>query len=142
MPFSPGLDYVVASSAGQALPIESRDFHVETLGPLASLWARLRLMAFFKKKKYLKYQEFSLFSVGPKAERKRFTGFNQDTKNIGVVVDGDLVARSPGASLRLAGADDRVRLRRPTVEAASRRRSSSISTMRTPGPISPARSGA
>ena len=95
VPFSPGLDYIVAPSAGQALPIESRDFHVETLGPLASLWARLRLMAFFKKKKYLKYQEFSLFSVGPKAERKRFTGFNQDTRNIGVVVDGDLVANHP-----------------------------------------------
>ena len=49
----------------------------------------------FKKKKYLKYEEFSLFSVGPKAERKRFTGFNQDTANIGVVADGDLVARHP-----------------------------------------------
>ena len=136
VPFSPGLDYVVASSAGQALPIESCDFHVETLGPLASLWARLRLMAFFKKKKYLRYQEFSLFSVGPKAERKRFTGFNQDTRNIGVVVDGDLVANHP--SFSTVGRRRRPRrLRRPTVEAASRRRSSSISTMRTPGPISP-----
>ena len=52
-------------------------------------------MFFFKKKKYLKYKEFSLFSVGPKAERKRFTGFNQDTANIGVVADGNLVARHP-----------------------------------------------
>ena len=95
VPFSPGLDYIAVSSAGQALPIESRDFQVETLGPLASLWARLRLMALFKKKKYLSYQEFSLFSVGPKAERKRFTGFNQDTRNIGVVIDGDLVADHP-----------------------------------------------
>ena len=95
VPFSPGLDYIAVSSAGQALPIESRDFQVETLGPLASLWARLRLMALFKKKKYLSYQEFSLFSAGPKAERKRFTGFNQDTRNIGVVIDGDLVADHP-----------------------------------------------
>jgi hypothetical protein len=95
LPYSPGLNYVVAASGDAALPIESGDFRVERLGALSALWARLRLMAFFKKKKYLKYQEFSLFSVGPKAERKRFTGFNQDTANIGVVADGDLVSRHP-----------------------------------------------
>jgi hypothetical protein len=95
VPFSPGLTYVVAPSASAALPIKSRDFRVETLGVVPSLWARLRLMCFFKKKKYLKYDEFSLYSVGRKAERKRFTGFNQDTMNIGVVIDGDLVARRP-----------------------------------------------
>ena len=95
VPFSPGLHYVVAPSEGAALPIKSSDFRVETLGVLPSIWARLRLTFLFKKKKYLKYEEFSLFSVGPKAERKRFTGFNQDTMNIGVVADGDLVARHP-----------------------------------------------
>ena len=95
VPYSPGLNYVVVSSGDVALPIESADFRVEALGALSSLWARLRLALFFKKKKYLKYDEFSLFSAGPKAERKRFTGFNQDTMNIGVVVDGDLVARHP-----------------------------------------------
>ena len=52
-------------------------------------------MLFFKKKKYLKYPEFSLFSAGPKAERKRFTRFNQDTADIGFVIDGELVARHP-----------------------------------------------
>jgi hypothetical protein len=95
VPFSPGLNYIVAPSGSAALPIKSGEFRVETLGLLPSLWARLRLALFFKKKKYLKYNEFSLFSVGPRAERKRFTGFNQDTMNIGVVIDGDLVARRP-----------------------------------------------
>ena len=108
MPFSPGLNYVVAPSAGQTLPIESRDFHVETLGPLASLWARLRLMALFKKKKYLKYQEFSLFPIGPKAGRKRFTGFNQDTRNIARRDRRRSRRQPPGASLRVARADERV----------------------------------
>jgi hypothetical protein len=95
VPFSPGLDYVVASTGGAALTINSGDFRVETLGALPSLWARLRLAFFFKKKKYLKYDEFSLFSVGPKAERKRFTRYNQGMMNIGVVVDSDLAAKHP-----------------------------------------------
>ena len=95
VPYSAGLHYVVASSGVAPLPIKSGDFRVETLGVLASLWARLRLAFFFKKKKYLKYDEFSLFSVGPKAERKRFTRYNQGTMNIGVVADSDLAARHP-----------------------------------------------
>lgn len=95
VPFSPGLSYIVASRGSAALPIRSSDFRIEPLGVLPSLWARLRLMAFFKKKKYLSYDEFRLYAVGPKSERKRFTGFNQDTMNIGVVADGDLVATHP-----------------------------------------------
>ncbi len=95
VPFSPDLSYIVAPARSGALPIRSGDFRVEALSVLPSLWARLRLMFFFKKKKYLKYDEFSLYSVGPKSERKRFTGFNQDTANIGVVADGDLAARHP-----------------------------------------------
>ena len=94
-PFSPNLEYVVVSSVGAALSIESRDFRPETLGALPSLWARLRLAFFFRKKKYLKYDEFSLFSVGPKTERKRFTRYNQDWINIGVTVDSDLAAKHP-----------------------------------------------
>ena len=94
-PYSPKLEYVVVSREAKALPIESRDFRAEALGPLASLWARLRLAFFFKKKKYLKYDEFALFSVGPKAERKRFTRYNQDWINIGVTVDSDLAAKHP-----------------------------------------------
>jgi hypothetical protein len=95
VPYSPDLDYVVVSSGDAALPIESRDFRVEALGALPSLWARLRLAFFFRKKKYLKYDEFSLFSIGPKAERKRFTRYNQDWINIGVTVDSDLAAKHP-----------------------------------------------
>lgn len=95
VPFSAGLDYIVVPSGGGTLPIQSGDFRVETLGVARSIWARLRLMAFSKKKKYLKYDGFSLFSVGPKAERKRFTRFNQDSFNIGVVADGELVDRHP-----------------------------------------------
>ena len=95
VPFSPGLDYVIASNGGAELPINGDDFRVEMLGALPSLWARLRLAFLFKKKKYLKYDEFSLFSVGPKFERKRFTRYNQGTMNIGVVADSDLAARHP-----------------------------------------------
>jgi lipopolysaccharide biosynthesis protein len=95
VPFSPNLDYVIAPSRGVALSIKSGDFRVVPLGVLPSLWARLRLAFFFKKKKYLRYDEFSLFSVGPKAERKRFTRYNQDTMDIGVVADDDLVAEHP-----------------------------------------------
>ena len=95
VPFSPGLDYVVVSSGSVALSIESRDFRVETLGTLLSLWARLRLAFFFKKRKYLKYKEFSLFSVGRKTERQRFSRYNRDMTNIGATVDSDLAAKHP-----------------------------------------------
>jgi hypothetical protein len=95
VPHSPELEYVVASKRGMALPIESPDFRVETLGALVSLWARLRLAFFFKRKKYLKCDEFSLFSVGPRAERKRFTRYNQDGTIIGVTIDSDLAAKHP-----------------------------------------------
>jgi lipopolysaccharide biosynthesis protein len=95
VPYSTDLEYVVASNGDTALPIESRDFRVEALGALPSLWARLRLAFFFRKKKYLKYDEFSIFSVGPKAERKRFTRYNQDWINIGLRADSDLAAKHP-----------------------------------------------
>jgi hypothetical protein len=95
VPYSPGLDYVVASSGDATLPIESGDFRVEPLGALSSLWARLRLAFLFKKKKYLKFDEFSLFSTGPKFERKRFTRYNQGGINLGLAVDGDLAAKHP-----------------------------------------------
>src|SRR3984957_19520071 len=95
VPYSPELDYVVSSSASGELPIKSPDFRVETLGVLPSLWARLRLAFFFKKNKYLKYEQFSIFSAGRKAERKRFTRYQRDTMNIGVGIDSDLVAKHP-----------------------------------------------
>jgi lipopolysaccharide biosynthesis protein len=95
VPYSSDLDYVVASRGGAALPIESHDFRVETLGVLASLWARLRLAFFVKKRKFLKFDEFSVFSAGPKSERRRFTRFNRDLRNIGVDLDSDLVAKHP-----------------------------------------------
>jgi lipopolysaccharide biosynthesis protein len=95
VPYSPNLDYVVSSSENGVLPIKSSDFRVETLGVLPSLWARLRLAFFFKKNKYLKYERFSLFSVGQRAERKRFTRHQRDAMNIGVGLDSDLVAKHP-----------------------------------------------
>lgn len=79
-------------SRGRALPIESREFRVETLGPLPTLWARLRLAFLFKKRKFLKFDEFYLFSVGPKTERRRFTRYNRDMRNIGIEFDSELVA--------------------------------------------------
>jgi lipopolysaccharide biosynthesis protein len=95
VPYSAGLDYVVASSGGAALSIRSTDFRVETLGALSSLWARLRLAFFFKKRKYLKYNEFSLFSAGPRTERRRFTHYNRDTMNMDAIADSNLIARHP-----------------------------------------------
>jgi lipopolysaccharide biosynthesis protein len=95
VPYSPGLDYIVASSGGAVLSIDCRDFRVEPLGVLSSLWARLRVAFFFKKNKCLNYEEFSLYSVGPRAERKRFTRYNQGGMNIGILVDNDLVAKHP-----------------------------------------------
>jgi hypothetical protein len=95
LPYSVGLDYLVVPTGATDVAITGKDFRADRLGLLPSLWARLRLALLFKKKKYLKYDEFSLFSVGPKQERKRFTRFNQDTMNVGVVIDGELVAKHP-----------------------------------------------
>jgi lipopolysaccharide biosynthesis protein len=55
----------------------------------------LRLALLFKEKKFLKHDEFSVFSVGPKPQRKRFTTFNQDMLKIGVGLDRDLIASHP-----------------------------------------------
>jgi hypothetical protein len=95
VPYSLGLGYFVVATGGASLSIASTDFRAESLGYFLSLWVRFRLALLFKEYKYLSYDGFSLFSFGPKAERKRFTRFNQDTMNIGVVVDSDLVARHP-----------------------------------------------
>ncbi len=95
LPYSSGLDYIVASRGNAALSIESRDFRVETMGVLPSLWARFRLALFVRKRKFLKFDEFALFSAGPKRERRRFTRYNRDMRNIGVELDGDLVAKYP-----------------------------------------------
>jgi lipopolysaccharide biosynthesis protein len=95
LPYSPNLEYVVASRGVGALPIESRDFRVETLGALPTLWARLRLAFFVKKRKFLKFDEFYLFSAGPKTERRRFTRYNRDMRNIGIEFDSELVGKHP-----------------------------------------------
>ena len=95
VPYSPNLEYVVASRGVGALPIESRDFRVETLGALPTLWARLRLAFFFKERKFLKFDEFYLFSAGPKTERRRFTRYNRDMRNIGIEFDSELVGKHP-----------------------------------------------
>src|SRR5260370_4743384 len=75
--------------------IASEDFRAEPLGLLLSLWVRLRLALLFKKKKYLRFEEFSLFCFGVKPERKRFTTFNQHMFNTGVALDGELVTSHP-----------------------------------------------
>jgi lipopolysaccharide biosynthesis protein len=95
VPYSPNLEYVVASRGVGVLPIESRDFRVETLGALPTLWARLRLAFFVKKRKFLKFDEFYLFSAGPKTERRRFTRYNRDMRNIGIEFDSELVGKHP-----------------------------------------------
>ena len=95
LPYAAGLGYFAVPSADGGLTVETVDFRVERLDPLASLWVRLRLALLFKKKKYLTFEDFSVFSWGPKPERKRFTTFNQHTLNIGTSLDGDLVAAHP-----------------------------------------------
>jgi hypothetical protein len=49
-PYSPNLEYAVASSKLGVLPTESRDFRVETLAVLASLRAGFRLPLLIKKR--------------------------------------------------------------------------------------------
>src|SRR5579863_1975263 len=78
LPYSKGLGYfVVPTRGGTLLSIEGGDFRAERLSLPLSLWVRLRLGLLFKKKKFLRFEEFSLFSFGAKPERKRFTTFNQ-----------------------------------------------------------------
>jgi len=95
LPYSIGLGYFVIPSGAEELAIETEDFRVERLDAATSFWVRLRLALLFKKKKYLTFEDFSVFSYGPKPERKRFTTFNQHMFNIGVSLDGDLIAAHP-----------------------------------------------
>ncbi|WP_170153026.1 rhamnan synthesis F family protein [Roseiarcus fermentans] len=95
LPYSIGLGYFALPAGAGGLVIETADFSVERLDALTSLWARLRLALLFKKKKSLVFPDFSVFCYGPKPERKRFTTFNQHMFNIGVSLDGDLIAAHP-----------------------------------------------
>ncbi len=95
LPYSVGLRYLVVPTRGTPLAIAAEDFRPEALNLAASLWVRLRLALLFKKKKYLRFEEFSLFCYGAKPERKRFTTFNQHMFNTGVALDGVFVTRHP-----------------------------------------------
>ncbi len=94
LPYSASLGYVVVPTAS-GLAIDAPDFSVDRLGALASLWARLRLSLLFKPKKRLAFDDISVFSTGPKRERKRFTTFNQHMATLGVPLDWELFARRP-----------------------------------------------
>ncbi len=115
LPYSDGLGYFVVPTAGTALSIAADDFRVETLDVLTSIWVRLRLAALFKKKKYLEFEAFSLFCYGAKPERKRFTAFNQHAFNIGLALDGELIARHP--ELRTGWSTDESKIGASTREA-------------------------
>jgi hypothetical protein len=95
LPYSQGLGYFVVPTGGPMRSIEGDDFLAEPLSLPLTLWVRLRLMLMFKKKKYLEFNEFSLFCYGVKPERKRFTTFNQHMFNTGVALDGRLVTSHP-----------------------------------------------
>ena len=95
LPYSQGLGYFIVPTGGPIRSIEGEDFRAERLGRLLTLWVRLRLALIFKKKKYLEFQEFTLFCYGVKPERKRFTTFNQHMFNTGVALDGRLVTAHP-----------------------------------------------
>ena len=66
LPYSIGLGYFVIPAAGGGLVIEAEDFRVEPLDAATSFWVRARLFLLFKKKKYLRFEDFSVFSYGPK----------------------------------------------------------------------------
>ena len=95
LPYAIGLGYFLVPVANAPLAIEAEDFLPEPLDWATSLWVRLRFALLFKKKKYLTFEDFSVFCYGPKPERKRFTTFNQHMFNIGVSLDGDLIAAHP-----------------------------------------------
>jgi len=95
LPYSQGLGYFIVPNAGPMRSIEGDDFVTEQLSLPLTLWVRLRLWLLFKKKKYLQFNEFSLFCYGAKPERKRFTTFNQHMFNTGVALDGRLVTNHP-----------------------------------------------
>jgi hypothetical protein len=95
LPYSKGLGYFIVPTRGAVRTIEGGDFRAERLSLPLSLWVRLRLGLLFKKKKFLRFEEFSLFSFGVKPERKRFTTFNQHMFNTGVALDGRLVTAHP-----------------------------------------------
>ncbi len=114
LPYAIGLGYFAIPAAAGGLVIEAADFRVERLDALTSLWVRLRLALLFKKKKYLTFEDFSVFSYGPKPERKRFTTFNQHMFNIGVSLDGDLIAAHPEL---LDGWDDEAAPRRAPIRS-------------------------
>jgi hypothetical protein len=95
LPYSQGLGYFVVPTEGPLRSIEGDDFRAEQLSLPLTLWVRLRLWLLFKKKKYLQFDDFSLFCYGVKPERKRFTTFNQHMFNTGVALDGRLVTSHP-----------------------------------------------
>ena len=95
LPYSQNLGYFIVPTAGPMRSIEGDDFGAERLSLPLTLWIRLRLWLLFKKKKYLEFEEFSLFCHGVRPERKRFTTFNQHMFNTGVALDGRLVTSHP-----------------------------------------------
>ena len=95
LPYSSGLSYVVVPATSKPLSIEAEDFRIERLDPLTTLWLRLRLALLFKKKKYLEFREFAIFSNGVKRQRKRFTTFNQHMFKTGVALDSAFVTQHP-----------------------------------------------
>ena len=95
LPYSSGLGYFVVPTRGADPSIATEDFRVERLSLPLSLWVRMRLALLFRRKKYLRFQDFSLFSAGVKPERKRFTFFNKQMLANGIALDGDFVTNHP-----------------------------------------------
>ena len=136
LPYSQGLGYFIVPTGEPMRSIAGDDFQPERLGLLLTLWVRLRLMLMFKKKKYLQFNEFTLFCYGVKPERKRFTTFNQHMFNTGVALDGRLVTSHPELLQGWAPIERADPRRGPFRRQAPP--SWRMSTTRTPGPISPA----
>jgi len=95
LPYSIGLGYIVVPTGGADPSIATKDFRVERLGLPLSLWVRMRLALLFRRKKYLRFSDFSVFSIGVKPERKRFTFFHKQMLANGISLDGDFVTNHP-----------------------------------------------
>ncbi len=96
LPHLAKLRYVVVRRGAASLSIDAGpNFVIEKLSPFAAAVAWTRLAFIRKRKKYLCFPDFFLFSVGHKHRRRRFTHFNQHMLGLGVAVDGPLFGTHP-----------------------------------------------
>jgi len=81
----------VVRRGAASLSIEAGpNFVIEELSAFAAAAAWTRLAFIRKRKKYLCFPDFFLFSIGHKHRRRRFTHFNQHMLGLGVAGVGSM----------------------------------------------------